>query len=173
MTRRFRRGIRIAVTITIGGAMAAAAIAQQPQAQQASRTQPPSPATAADTAPASPVTAAPSAVVPPHIEEVRRALAGMIVAIDPATGELRAPDAAEVEALTGTAQAARFAVPRPLDLPGGGAVARTAASSVDLLTVTRGADGTITYTCSHGIDSASATFAAQHERRATGVRDDR
>jgi hypothetical protein len=107
------------------------------------------------------------------VRQVRKALTGMLVAIDPATGTLRAPDAEEVDALTGMAAAARFAEPAPIDLPGGASAVLTSPMNVDLLTVTRRADGSMAYTCTHGIDAASKTFAADHRRIEKEARDDR
>lgn len=164
MKRRIAPHVRVAVSVVLGATMAAAAMAQQsPKA-----TAPPSPATASTAR-----KAAPGVEVPAHILEMRKALTGMLVAIDPKTGTLRAPDADEVDALTGMAAAARFAEPAPIDLPGGGSAIRTSPMNVDLLTVTRRADGSIAFACTHGIDAASKTFADQHRRLHKEARDDR
>jgi len=164
MKRRIAPRVRVAVSVVLGATLAAAAMAQQSSKLPAS----PAPATASAAR-----TAAPGVEVPAHIQEMRKALTGMLVAIDPKTGTLRAPDAGEVDALTGMAAAARFAEPAPIDLPGGASAIRTSPMNVDLLTVTRRADGSMAYTCTHGIDAAWKTFADEHRRLQKEARDDR
>lgn len=165
MKRRVTPRVRVAVTLVLGATLAAGAMAQQ--------SSPTPPAAAPPAAPSPARTTAHPVEVPAHIREMRKALSGMLVAIDPATGTLRAPDAEEVDALTGMAAAARFAEPEPIDLPGGGSAIRTSPMNVDLLTVKKRADGSLTYTCAHGIDAASKTFAADHGRIEKEARDDR
>lgn len=161
MQRRISPHVRVGLSAVLGIAVAGAALAQQSSSSPAR-----------EAAPAVRTSVSPL-VVPQHIQDVRRAMSGMLVAIDPVTGALRAPDAAEVDALTGGAAAARFAAPQPIDLPGGGTVIRTSPASVDLLSATRRADGTMVFTCTHGIDAASTTFAADHSQPAKAVRNDR
>ena len=94
----------------------------------------------------------------------------MVVSIDPATGQLRAPTPEEHEALTGSA-AARTAVaaPQPVDLPGGGAVVLTDAANIDFLTAVH-EDGRVRFRCTHGFDAASDTFARDHRSPEQKVR---
>lgn len=164
MKRRVAPRVRVAVSMALGATLAAAAMAQQSPREPVS----PSPVTAATARPARP-----GVEIPAHIKEMRRALSGMLVAIDPKTGALRAPDAAEVDALTGSSTAARFAEPAPIDLPGGASAIRTSPMNVDLLTVTRRADGSMGFTCSHGIDAAAKSFGADHRRLAQEAPDAR
>jgi hypothetical protein len=165
MKRRVTPRVRVAATLVLGATLAAGAMAQQSSPTPPPATPPAAPAPArAATAPVE---------IPAHIQDMRKALSGMLVAIDPATGTLRAPDAEEVDALTGMAAAARFAEPAPIDLPGGGSAVRTSPMSVDLLTVKRRADGSMAFTCAHGIEAASKTFAEDHRRIEQEARDDR
>jgi hypothetical protein len=163
MKRRATPRVRVAVILMLGATLAVGAAAQQSSPS----------ATPSTTATPRTQKAAPPVEIPAHVQQVRKALTGMLVAIDPATGTLRAPDAEEVDALTGMATAARFAEPPPIDLPGGASAVLTSPMNVDLLTVTRRADGSMAYTCTHGIDAASKTFAADHRRIEKEARDDR
>lgn len=137
------------------GAFGALAVSTPSAAPAAARAAAPAPVVTVRMAPAE---------APEHVRELRRALAGMLVAIDPATGELRAPTAAEHEALTGSAATqTAFAAPQPIDLPGGGSLVLTSAANVDFLTAVRGEDGTIGFRCRHGLDAAAATFTRDHQ----------
>lgn len=114
------------------------------------------------------------AAIPPHIREIRRELSGMLVSIDPATGEFRTPTPEEQAGLTGsTAAVARFAAPQPVDLPGGGSMLLSSTANIDFTTAVQGADGKLTFRCTHGLDSASATYAEAHRKLSQEVRHDR
>lgn len=151
--------MRVAFAVLLGGAAAVGTFAQTTDQVATSAVRPATPTAAAAPAPV---------VVPPHIQEVRKALTGMLVAIDPETGTLRAPDADEVATLTGGAAQARFAEPPQIALPNGGAVVYTSAATMDLLTVQRQADGSLRYVCTHGIDANDPTGAARHKALGTG-----
>lgn len=124
-------------------------------------------ATKAATAPAATPTVRVSvAESPAHLREIRSALSGMVAAIDPASGELRAPTAAEHEALTGSAAArSALASPAPVEVPGGGVMVLTSPANVDFLTAARDDDGRVRFRCTHGLDAASRTFARDHQTR--------
>jgi hypothetical protein len=103
------------------------------------------------------------AAIPPHIQQIRSELSGVLVSIDPATGEFRTPTPEEHEALAGPAgTASRLAAPRPVDLPGGGSMVLTSAANIDFTTAVQGADGTITFRCTHGLDSRSPGYSEAH-----------
>src|SRR5690606_3324730 len=98
-----------------------------------------------------PATAA--AAIPPHIRQIRQELSGMLVSIDPATGEFRTPTPDEQASLAGSAGAsARSVAPQPVDLPGGGAALLSTAANMDFTTAVQGPDGTLTFRCTHGFD---------------------
>ena len=173
MQRRVSPRLRVVTSTVLGIAVAGAALAQQSSSSQVRQSSPSTSLAQTVGTPAADRSQASGVAIPQHIQNVRRALSGMLVAIDPETGALRAPDAAEVEALTGAATAARFAAPEPIDLPGGGAAILTSPASIDLLSATRQADGTVSFTCTHGLDAASKTFAADHRQPSKEVRNDR
>ena len=112
--------------------------------------------------------------MPPHIGEIRRELSGMLVAIDPVTGEFRTPTQQEQEALAGSAgAAARFAAPQPVDLPGGGSMLLSSTANIDFTTAVLGTDGKMTFRCTHGLDAASPTYTEAHRKLSPEVRHDR
>ena len=120
------------------------------------------------------VTARTTVAMPPHIGEIRRELSGMLVSIDPATGEFRTPTQQEQEALAGSAgAAARFAAPQPVDLPGGGSMLLSSTANIDFTTAVLGADGKMTFRCTHGLDAASPTYSQEHRKLSREVRHDR
>ena len=83
------------------------------------------------------------------LEKVRRA-AGMIVYLDPVTGEMRAPTSQERAALLGQADVrstAQAAPNRPVQLPGGGLAIQTDSSGFDFAVATQDAHGKIHYHC--------------------------
>ena len=111
--------------------------------------------------------------MPAHLREIRRELSGMLVSIDPATGEFRTPTPEELASLGSAGAAARFAAPQPVDLPGGGSTLLTSAANMDFTTAVQGADGTLTFRCRHGFDTASPGYAEQHRKLSSEVRHDR
>ena len=114
------------------------------------------------------------AAMPPHIRQIRRELSGMLVSIDPATGEFRMPTEEEQSILAGPGgDAARFAPPQPVELPGGGSALLSSTANIDFTTAVQGADGTLTFRCTHGFDSASPAYAALHRTLSPEVRHDR
>jgi hypothetical protein len=101
--------------------------------------------------------------VPPQLEAIRQMPAGMVVAVDPATGELRAPTEDERDALTSASAATRaFAAPQAVELAGGGQLLLASAAHVDFLTAVLGADGSLTMRCRHGFDAGTPAFDASH-----------
>jgi hypothetical protein len=107
---------------------------------------------------------------PPQLRDIQDALSGMVVAIDPATGELRAPTQDEHARLTGSATARR-ALLQPQSIEVGGISGLPAnASSIEFLTAVQDSGGRVTFRCVHGLDSSSPTFAADHSRLSQEVR---
>lgn len=101
--------------------------------------------------------------VPPELEAIRQTLAGMVVAVDPVTGELRAPTEDEHDALRSASAAPRaVAAPQAVELAGGGQLLLASAAQVDFLTAVQGADGSLTMRCRHGFDAGSPAFDTSH-----------
>lgn len=132
---------------------------------------------AATTAPAGSIRPAPQiqqlSAIPEGVQQIREAMAGTVVAVDPVTGEMRMPTQAEHDALTeGRAAAPRFAAPQIIQVPGGGELLMTSPATIDFLTAVAGPDGRVSMRCTHGFDASSSTFRADHANRKER-RDDR
>ena len=100
--------------------------------------------------------------VPPGVEQIRQAMGGTVVTVDPVTGEMRVPTQAEHDALTGGAARQRFAAPQVVEVPGGGEMLVASPATIDFLTAVIGPDGKVSMRCTHGFDPGGATFRADH-----------
>jgi hypothetical protein len=101
---------------------------------------------------------------------------GMVVARDPQTGQLRAPTAAEMQALAAQRPAtlAPPAPPKVIKRADGSRQARVGETGMVYAVVTRDADGHLAQQCVQGEPAASAALARpaaiQHEERRHEVR---
>jgi hypothetical protein len=146
----------LAVTLLAAAVCAVEASAQQAPKAQANPVQAPSgkaPAVKATTQ-AAPQQAAPAA--------------GMVVFVDPVTGQIRQPDAAEIGTLTGAGNGnARTtlqstpasAQPIMINGPGGGIGVRLGEDSLSYMVVTRTPEGKLVEDCVTGEKAASAVVS--------------
>ena len=87
--------------------------------------------------------------------------ANMVVTRDPVTGEIRNATAAERAALfAGRAPQAAPAAPQIVVLPDGTEMMRLGEDAMSYAIATVSSDGTVTQTCVHGKDAATAAFTA-------------
>jgi hypothetical protein len=90
----------------------------------------------------------------------------MVVFVDPVTGQIRQPDAAEIGALTGvgssnarTALTAPTPAPNMISGPGGAVGVRLGDDSLSYMVVTRTPDGKLAEDCVTGEKAASAVVS--------------
>jgi hypothetical protein len=89
---------------------------------------------------------------------------GMVGVRDPQTGELRAPTAAEAQALYGTSTLKRKVPAQHVETvgPGGSRKVQLGRSALVYSVVTRGADGTLSEQCVSGEQSAHTALQHPH-----------
>ena len=146
MSLRPARNI-LAVTLLATAVCAVQGDAQQPAKTPAQTDQAPSGKTPAKTTPqAAPQNTAPAG--------------GLVVFVDPVTGKIRQPDAAEIGALTGTPAAAStnqtLVAPTSFAGPGGSVGMKLGDDSLSYMVVTRTADGKLAEDCVTGDKAAAA-----------------
>jgi hypothetical protein len=96
-----------------------------------------------------------AARAPSTIHAIKRRLAGTIVFVDPVTGAIRGPEPGELAELTGANTVARMAAapPEPQSIAGSNGMFSIAPETMrtEFMTVTRNADGTLTYQCQNPV----------------------
>jgi hypothetical protein len=108
--------------------------------------------------------------ISPEILEKIRSAAAMIVYLDPVTGELRAPSAAERAALLGgqaaRTQSLRSAPPKAMALPQGGFAVQADLGKLEYAVAVQGPDGKISYQCAQpGVAKTKARPDGRREER--------